>query len=510
MTDGSPEPRLTIRGLSKAFGATRALVDVDLVVVSGSIHGLLGQNGSGKSTLIKVLSGYHLPDGDAEIALNGRPLSDGAGHGNTSLSFVHQDLGLVDTLSVTENLAVGRYRTRFGRVDWAAERAASTRLLDRFDVRCAPDAVVGRLSEVQRALIAIVRAVDRIERAGAPGLLVLDEPTVYLPKDGVDRLFATMRSVASSGTGVLFVSHQLAEVLTITDHVTVLRGGRVVASAPTAEVDEARLVEWIVGRPMSEVYAEHPAPSSDRPAITARELTGTHAGPIDITLNRGEIVGTTGLVGSGFEEVPYLLYGASRAVAGEVDLGDRTWPAAKMSPGRSVRHRIVLVPGNRGRQSVAPGLTVGENLEGPVLTQHRRGPFVRRRSLRAHLADLLRRYAVRPPDPDRRLGTLSGGNQQKAVVAKWLQVDPQVLLLHEPTQGVDVEARAEVFRVVAEAAGRGAAVLLASSELEDVARVCDRVLVFGQGRVVAQLSGPQLDAEALALASYRVEPAGRP
>ncbi len=370
-------------------------------------------------------------------------------------------------------------------------------------MRAAPDTRVADLTEVQRALVAIARAVDGIERQGRPGLLVLDEPTVYLPQDGVERLFATVRTVAASGTSVLFVSHQLTEVAAITDEVTVLRGGRVTASAPTAGTTTAQLVEWIVGRAVSEVYASHPAPPDTEPLLSAEHLSGREVADIGLTIRPGEVLGLTGLIGSGFEEVPYLLYGASKASAGRLTYGGESIPVSRMTPARAIRSGIVLVPGNRPRQSVAAQLDVGANVETPVLRRFSRGRLIRSTPLRGHLEGLLRTYDVRPPDPYRLMSTLSGGNQQKAVVAKWLQVAPRVLLMHEPTQGVDVEARADIFRMLADVVAGGAGALLASSEFEDVARVCDRVLVFQRGAVVAELDGTDLSPETLADISYR-------
>jgi ribose transport system ATP-binding protein len=496
-------PRVAVRGLTKTFGATLALADVDMSVAGGSVHGLLGQNGCGKSTLIKVLAGYHALD-RGTVLIDGEPLRGGSDRPSTALAFVHQDLALVDELSVLENLYVGRHVSRAGLVDVGAERRAATSLLERFDIQCSPADTVSSLSEVERALLAIARAVAGIEGSGRAGLLVLDEPTVYLPRDGVERLFATIRTVAASGTSVLFVSHQLGEVLEITDHVTVLRGGRVVADTPTAQTDQDQLIHWIVGRSMDELYPDrHESPPRSDVVVSARGLTAAHLGPLDLDLHAGEVVGLTGLVGSGFEQVPYLLYGASHATGGDVEVRGRPVPATRMRATHALEHGMVLVPGNRGKQSVAPAMTVLENVEGPVLPRFRRRGLINRGPLRRHVGELLRAYDVRPPEMDRPLATLSGGNQQKAVVGKWLQTDPEILLLHEPTQGVDIEARSEVFRFVSAAAARGAAVLLATSEFEDAAGVCDRVLVFQRGRIAAELVGPHVSAERIAEASYR-------
>ena len=510
---GPPIPVVDVRGLSKSFGRTRALDAVDLSVAAGEIHGLLGQNGSGKSTLIKILSGYHAPDA-GELRVNGEPVALPLAPGGArrlGVAFVHQDLALVDSLSVLLNLRVGRYRTGvLHRISWRRERAAVRTMLDRFGLRFDPDQDVSTLRDVDRALLAIVRAVWDIEQVGERGLLVLDEPTVYLPRDSIDRLFEVMREVAASGKGILFVSHQLGEVQAITDRITVLRDGAVVGERVTADVQEDELVDLIVGRKVGTLYPqERPDRAPAERALTVTELSGGLVSEISFEVRHGETLGLTGLVGMGFEDVPYLLFGARPATGGRIQHGDGgAYPAHRASPRLSLAKGMILVPANRLRDGVATDLTVAENVRQPVLRTESRHGVLRLRRLRARVRDVLARYSVNPPDPDAPIGRLSGGNQQKAVIGKWLQVEPSILLLHEPTQGVDVGARKQIFGYVREAADAGNAILLASSEHEDLAHLCDRVLVIRNGRIICELKGDDLTAERILDESFRARPSG--
>jgi ribose transport system ATP-binding protein len=502
---------LEVEHLAKTFGRTRALRDVSLSVAAGEVHGLLGQNGSGKSTLIKILSGYHAPDRGGALRVNGAPVDlpvPASGARALGIAFVHQDLGLADDLSVLANLRVGRYVVgRARRISWRHERRIARRLLERVGLDVDPNRPVGTLRDVDRALLAIVRAVDDIEGVADRGLLVLDEPTVYLPRDSIDRLFAVMREIAASGKGILFVSHQLGEVRTITDRVTVLRDGAVVGERDTPSVSEEELVDLIVGRKVGVLYPERGSRPAPDVALAVAGLSGGLIRDLSFEVRRGETLGLTGLVGMGFEDVPYLIYGAQRAQAGRImHAGERPYAAASGSPRRALAAGAILVPANRLRDGIVPALTVGENVGQPLLaTGARRGVLPLRR-LRREVRATLERYSVNPPDLNAPMARLSGGNQQKAMVGKWLQTRPGTLLLHEPTQGVDVGARKQIFEYVREAAQAGAAVVIASSEHEDLAHLCDRVLVFRDGRVVRELSGDELTGERILDESFRTAP----
>ena len=496
---------LEISGLTKSFGGVRALEGVDLAVEPGEVHGLLGENGSGKSTLLKVLSGFHRPDGGRLILRGetvGLPLAPG-GFRDLGLAFVHQDLGLVPDLSVCENFIVARLSAGVQRrVRWRSERDRAADALRRHGLADVdPGQTVASLSQMQRALLAIVRAVEELrERAHEQPLLVLDEPTAFLPRAGIEQLFALLRGLVGTGASVLFVTHDLDEVTEICDRVTVLRDGRVAGTADVAHATTDRLVEMIIGRRLA-APAQRPelAPvPAAAPRLRVTGLRGTAVAGIDLEIAAGEVLGVTGLLGSGFEAVPHLLFG-SRPAAGALALdGDRSHDLARMRPARAVGLGIALVPSDRPVDGAVGTLSVADNVTMPVLAEHASHGVLSRRALRARARELGDRFAVVPNDPSLPLGSLSGGNQQKVVLAKWLQGEPRVLLLDSPTQGVDVQARRQLFEAVGAAARRGAAVLCASADYEELAALCDRLLVVARGRVVRTLARAECSKEQIA------------
>lgn len=508
MPRGAPA-RLEARGLSKSFGGTQALDGVDLTVLPGEVHGLLGENGSGKSTLIKILAGFHAPD-DGELLISGEPiplpLATGKFRG-LGLSFVHQDLGLVESLSVLENLRVAEIaasRSRWA-ISWRAERRRARETFARYGVRLDPGAPVVALKPVERALLAIVRALEEIRLVGeGRGILVLDEPTVFLPREGVDRLFALVRGAAADGASVVFVSHDLDEIREITDRVTVLRDGRVVGTVVTGETSETRFVELIIGRRLAALAdIGHADRSARRIGVSLERLSGTIVTDLTLDVHEAEIVGLTGLLGSGFEEVPYLLFGARPARSGHVTVGDRRVEAARLSPTRAAELGFALIPADRKNEGSVGTLPVGDNITLPVLDRFFSRGRLRRREMRRDAGRSMRELDVRPNDPTMPYGELSGGNQQKALLAKWFQTDPTVLLLDEPTQGVDVGARVQIFQLLRAAADeRGMQVICASSDYEQLATLCDRVIVFGRGRVWRELAGDEVTKERIIEQSY--------
>jgi ribose transport system ATP-binding protein len=482
-----------------------ALQDVSLQIRRGEIHGLVGRNGSGKSTLIKVLAGFHAPEPGGSLTVGSQtvhlPVPPGAAR-RLALSFVHQDLGLIPSLSILENLRVTRYQPGFARhIDWSQERARVRRALERFHLDLDIERPVSTLTPVERALIAIARAVsDASSQEG--GVIVLDEPTSYLPANEVAALFAAMRRVAEAGTAVIFVSHRLEEVKAITDRVTVLRDGRVVGTVDTPQVSEAQLIKMILGREIEQLYPEVDPHPGDV-VLAARGLRGQVVAGLDFEVHKGEIVGLAGLVGMGQNEVPYLLFGATRARRGEIVLAGRAMAAASLTPGHAAAAGLALVPGDRLGASGVGHLTVRDNVSLPVLGMFFSHGLLSARREHEHVAKLLRSHGVRPPSPDRLLSTLSGGNQQKALLAKWLQLDPAVFLLDEPAQGVDIGARKEIFARMRAAADGGTSIVMASSDFEDLAHVCDRVLVFRHGRLASELAGEALTEDRLIEQCYR-------
>ena len=499
----TPTPALELSALSKSFGGVRALDGVDLRVAAGEVHGLLGENGSGKSTLIKVLAGYHTPDA-GELRVYGEevklPLHPGQFR-SLGMDFVHQDLGLIPSLSVIENLYIGELTSaRHGlHISWTRERRRAVETFDRYGLKLDVRARVSDLTPVERALLAIVRAVEgmraNLADGSGGGILVLDEPTVFLPRAGIDSLFALVREIASSGASVIFVSHDLDEVREITDRTTVLRDGRVVGTVVTAETSEAELVRMIIGRHLETLESTPHDLLARDVGIAVEGLTGGTLRNVSIELHEGEVLGLTGLVGSGFEEVPYFLFGAWRPESGRLRIGGAQHDLTSLSPATALAAGIALVPADRQQDGVVGSLPVYDNILLRALSSFFRGGLLRRLRMLRHARQMMREFDVRPANPRITLASLSGGNQQKALLAKWLHRHPRLLLLHEPTQGVDVGARQQIFSLVRDAAGKKTSVICASADYEQLAAICDRVLILARGRIVDQLVGEAVTKE---------------
>lgn len=472
-----------------------------LDLLAGEVHGLLGQNGSGKSTFIKLISGNHEPDdgdGDApSLEVRGEPVPlplTPHDAGTLNLAFVHQDLPTARDATVLENLRLGRFDTTHGwRIRWRDERERARTSLRDFGIGADPDQLVSELPDVERALIVILRALQGLD-PDRRGLLVLDEPTAYLPRNGVERVFEAIRHVAAHGHAVMLVTHRLEEVFAITDRVTVLRDGRVVERTPTAETDERSLVKAILGFEMDQLYPDRDTEVRET-VLSGRELAGERLRPFSFDLHRGEILGLTGLIGAGHEEVPYLLFGARRGNGGTVVLDTRQMLQRELSPATAIAAGVALLPADRRAASGVADATVAENVSLPAVGTFFTRGFLRARAERGRVQELLERFEVKPADPGRLLGTLSGGNQQKALLAKWFQLNPRVLILHEPTQGVDVGARRAIFKLIHDAASAGTAVILVSTEYEDLANLCRRVVVFRNGVAASTLQGTELTKE---------------
>ena len=509
-----PSPSiLRIERLSKSFGGARALDDVSLDVRYGEVHGLLGQNGSGKSTLIKILSGFHDADGSARVRIDGREVALPIGpdalreHG---VAFVHQHLGLMPSLTVLENLLLPDLAVEDRwLVDWRAEARRACELFRRYDIRLDPLSPLSCLAPVERAQLAIVRAFDQLRRArgseGSRGLLVLDEPTPFLPAHDVHALFKLVREIVADGASVIFVSHDIDEVLEITDRATVLRDGRVAGTFETASMTKREVIKLIVGQHVDLETMRPPAKALPAPTIRISELSGGTVRGFSVGLARGEVVGLTGLIGSGYDEVVYMTYGATLATAGTLELEGGRHDLRRFAPHLAIANGCALIPGERLTAGAVPTLSVTENVSQPVLGRVSRAWALANGALARNAGMLADRFDVRPRDPERLFGFLSGGNQQKVVLAKWFQTAPRLILLDEPTQGVDIGARAQVFSAIATAAQTGAAVLCASSDYEQLTAICDRVLVFNRGAVIEELVGERISKSAIAQACYRID-----
>jgi len=497
-------PVLELAGVSKSFDDIRVLHDVTLAVGSGEILGLIGENGSGKSTLIKILSGYHAPDPGARIEIGGHPLGGGARH--PGVAFIHQDLALVASMTVLENLRIARFATGLGwRIRWSRERAGVRRYLEQVGLDVHPDTRVGDLSVTEQALVAVARGLADLDSDGGQSgqrLLVLDEPTAYLPHDGVQRLFKVLRGLTAAGAAVIFVSHRLDEVRELCDRVAVLRGGELVAQVETEGTDERQLLELMLGRPVEELYPDTATPDGV-PLLEVDGLGGDVLRDLSFTARPGEIIGFAGLPGSGYDEVPYLLTGARRAISGRLRLDGTDVAVSTLRPRSAIQLGMALLPADRGRSGCAPALTVRENMTLPTLPAFTRfrSVVMRRQERKAALAES-ERFNVVPRQPEAALRYLSGGNQQKVMLAKWMLGGPRVLALHEPTQGVDVGAKREIFAHLSDAAAAGAVVLMSTVEHEDLAHLCTRVHVFRGGRCVRVIERRELSPDRLASAVY--------
>jgi ribose transport system ATP-binding protein len=488
-------PRLELKDVSKTFGGTRVLHDVSLDIAPGEVHALVGQNGSGKSTLIKVLAGFHAADPGASALVDGQPreLGDPDAIHDAGVRFVHQDLGLVPALSVVDNLALGHgYATGLGgRINWRQQRKAAQAAIRAVgydvDVRKAVD----DLQPVEKTAVAIARALQSAR--GDMSVLVLDEPTATMPKAEVQRLFSMVNTVRKQGVGILYVSHHLEEVFELADRVTVLVDGHRVATKRCAELDQRSLVELMTGGVVDEAR-QRTASVLGEPLLTLEGLRGAELTGLDLTVHAGEVVGVAGITGSGREELCSLVFGA-KPRHGLVSVRGRGLPASR--PDAASTRGMALVPANRLRDGVVLGLNVRENLNLTTvrrLVRHARIPL---RDDRRQAAGISRKMSVKAPSLEAPIEALSGGNQQKVVLGKWLQTNPCVLLLDEPTQGVDIAAKAEIHHLIDEAAANGVAVLVCSSDEAELERLCDRVVVLRHGRVACEYNGDEIQTRRL-------------
>jgi len=487
-------PIVSVRGVCKSFHGIPALSDVDLDILPGEVHGLLGHNGSGKSTLIKILAGYHEADA-GEVRVQDVPLTKERGSSG-ALRFVHQDLGLIPTLSVLDNLLVRDLAGRRGaRIHWRTERRRAQELLDQFEVDIPTNADVQDLSPLDKARLAIVRAFTRSEGEEAPKLIVLDEPTVFLPRAAVVDLFGLVRTVAQQGAGVLFVSHQLEEVKELTTRVTVLREGAVVACVDTPDTSADQLVELIVGKALTRAAVQPRSPAAQAAGtVEVRDLSGGMCHHASWLAPVGSVVGLAGVVGSGADDVPALLFGVGSG-SGTLVLAGEQIDVSRLDAVSASERGIAFVPADRIGAGSYADLSVRDNLLSQQLAGFFRGGLLRLRAMTASASAVLQEFGVRPPDPRLPFSSLSGGNQQKVMLARWLTLHPTLLLLHEPTQGVDIAARQDIFRLIRSAAASGVTTFVASADLAQLAEICDVVLVFSRGGVRSVLTGSDISGE---------------
>lgn len=488
---GPGEPVLSIRGLSCAFGPTRALDAVDLDLRAGEVVALLGQNGAGKSTLIKLLAGIHRPTGGT-IRIGGRAYERGLHAGRSraaGVAFVHQDLGLIERLTVAENIAhVAGFQRRRGLISWRRQRRLALQALERWGFAVDPDATVGSLDPVQRALVAIGRALSTDAR-----VVVLDEPTAALPGHDAEVLFAAVDRLRAGGVAVLYVTHRLSELERIADRVVVLRDGRRVADLPIAEAGEERVVELIVGRAVEQPAIERPRAGAE-PVLRLDGACARGAEEVSLTVAAGEIVALVGLVGAGQRTVGRLVAGADRLRAGTMTVAGRAH--RPRSPRAAFARGVAYLPADRIALASFQTADAADNFWARPRARTRwRRPAAERRVTAAALRD----WEVVPADPATPLRAMSGGNQQRVLLAKWLHDGPRVLVVDEPTAGVDVGGRAALYGRLAGAARAGVATLLVSSDADEVVALAHRAVVFGGGRAVTELCGGDLTVDRITL-----------
>ncbi len=488
---GSLKNRLFFDGIQKHFGGTYAVRDVSLSIDRGEIVALLGENGAGKSTLIKILGGIHKPD-EGRVLINGEPYEHRPGGfgQRQAVAFIHQDLGMIEWMTVAENMALALgFSKKFGLIKWQDGDTLAAEALAKVGCDFSPTTRVQDLSRTEKSLVAIARAL-----AVDCDFLVLDEPTASLPNDEVARLFEALRPLRDRGVGMIYVSHRLDEIFQIADRVAVLRDGELVGVRSIQHTTTEELVHMIVGRKTRQVSKLSEAPGD--PVLTVKKLEARSAGPVDFTLHRNELVGLVGLRGAGHEEIARALYGLSEH-SGKIELAGVGAPDLR-SPKTALDSGVGLVARDRTEESVAMPLTIRENtFLNPEATGRGLFSILSPRKETKMAEEIGREVALSPNDQTMAIEALSGGNQQKVVIARWLATKRKLLICEDPTAGVDVGAKAEIYALLNKALMEGVGILLVSTDFEEVATICHRAIVFSQGKIVGELAGTKLSTENL-------------
>lgn len=498
-------PIVEMRSIEKRFPGVQALAGVDFTLEPGEVHALLGENGAGKSTLMKVLGGLYRPDG-GEIVVDGQPVTIDSPNraAQLGIGFIHQELNLANDLTVAENIYLGRPPVRgpLRLVDWKTMRENARTVLDRLGTQVDPAARVDDLSVGTRQMIEIAKALAMNAR-----VLIMDEPTAALTESESERLAHVVRSLAASGVAIVYISHRLEEIFKLCHKVTVLRDGRLVGSARVGAVSNDQLITMMVGRELTERFPKVEV-QFGAPLLTVQGLArrGEFAN-ISFTLRQGEILGFAGLMGAGRSEVMRAVAGIDPVSAGSVVLDGRTLPNG--NPAAAIEAGLALVPEDRKKQGLVTGRSVQENISLAMLRHMSRGGILQG-SREAGLADqYIADLGIRTPNREQSVSLLSGGNQQKVILARWLATGPRVLILDEPTRGIDVGAKAEIYKLMGNLVQKGMGIILVSSELPEVLGLSDRILVMHQGRLTGEFQRNEADQERIMRAATgRIEDAG--
>lgn len=483
--------RLLLGGISKSYPGVKALDDMTLRVRPGEVHALLGENGAGKSTLLKILSGVVRPDA-GEIAVDGETLSLAGplDARRAGIAMIHQELQQIPELTVAQNMFLGRPLRRGLFTDRAEQERQAGEVLRALDPAIRPDAPIRTLKVAQRQIVEIGRAL--LENAR---ILAMDEPTSSLTPSEFERLAEVIRRLAAQGVAVICVSHKMDEVFRVCDRATVMRDGRFIAALDLADTDESAVVNMMVGRMLA--AGTHSCFATAETVLSVRGLgAGTRVVDASFDLRRGEVLGIAGLIGAGRTELLRLIAGADRPETGEIVLNGRALPR-RGGTRAAIAAGIGLVPEERKRDGIVPQRSVVNNIALSSMSRFAPRGVIRRRALRRRATEILTDINLRPMQIDRPIRLFSGGNQQKAIIARWIAADTQILLFDEPTRGIDIGAKAEIYALIERLVSEGRSVIVVSSELPEILRVADRVLVMRQGRIAAELSREELSEQAI-------------
>ena len=477
-------PVLQIKNVCKSFTGTKALDDVSLDIYPGEIHALLGENGAGKSTLIKILCGVYTCT-DGKLIYRGRDI--GANVAELSISVVHQDLGLVDEMSVMENIAqVTGYSRKGTLISWQETRQQALEVLCRMDCDINPDALVSSLSAAEKSMVAISRAL-----INKSDILILDEPTATLPQRDVDKLFDKIRQLKDQGIAIIYVSHRLDEIFEIAQKITVLRSGKLVKTTKTCDITPEQLVYDLIGRNVDTVRSDRSGFKQGKVMLELCDVNTTFVGPVDFRLHSGEILALFELRGAGHHEVGRCIWGVEPLDSGSIIVdGVR---AKIKSPADAIRKKIGFVSSKRKEEGMAEVLSVRENLyANPYASYKERVPLLDAKKERIQSRIAIERFSIKTSDEEAAIGTLSGGNQQKVMVARWFEADSDVLIFEEPTIGVDIGAKMDIYSFMQELLSKGKAVLLISSDVEEVCNIAHRVIIFDRGGVLGEVTDDRI------------------